>query len=444
VCIDPARPFCDVDGAFGPLKYHCIAVDCQPEEFVGCRGDSEIVCNSTGANYAITNCEKGCSEISGGCRGCSNSAQCYNPTPICDSNTYGCRECVFDEECPSNVCDDGTCVSETNVVYAAPGGSETSICTQLQPCSVLRTVSVATTAVIPPVIRLLPGLYADQLAIAKATSMPLEVVATGASITSFSSVLITNGANVVIRNLTVSGFNEAIRCGDADAPLSSLRIKDSVVVASGIFATRCALRMEASELRTANITNATAIALGSDALFEGDRLHIHGGQMSHLGSIFSERVSFKLTNSLLENVIPLWSTNDTAAPGSKFLFGFNTIILNMQGNQIDCRPNSGSPNRLVLYENNIIVARGASSVLDGAACVLVNNVLMPYPSPPSGNIVAEPQFVDEASGNFRLKDTSPAVDAATPSEVLSTGHDFEGGSRPQAGRHDVGAFELRP
>ncbi len=51
----------------------------------------------------------------------------------------------------------------------------------------------------------------------------------------------------------------------------------------------------------------------------------------------------------------------------------------------------------------------------------------------------DPEFVDPESGNFHLKDTSPAIDAG--SSDLAPGTDFDGNPRPRGNGYDIGSFE---
>ncbi|MBX3156197.1 MAG: hypothetical protein KF773_09380 [Deltaproteobacteria bacterium] len=73
VCIDPALPFCDVDGSRGPAHTEdtCIAISCTPGEFVACRGAETLSCNSTGDNLNVETCEKGCTVGSASCTPCT-------------------------------------------------------------------------------------------------------------------------------------------------------------------------------------------------------------------------------------------------------------------------------------------------------------------------------------------------------------------------------------
>jgi hypothetical protein len=54
-------------------------------------------------------------------------------------------------------------------------------------------------------------------------------------------------------------------------------------------------------------------------------------------------------------------------------------------------------------------------------------------------VEGDPQFVDPSENNFKLRESSPAIDRGSASEAPSS--DFEGGSRPLGRAHDLGAFE---
>lgn len=73
LCPDPAFPFCDADGSLAGEPNACIAVECEPSEFVECRGDQALTCNPTGDNYSQVECEFGCGPS--GCVAC-DSPEC--------------------------------------------------------------------------------------------------------------------------------------------------------------------------------------------------------------------------------------------------------------------------------------------------------------------------------------------------------------------------------
>ncbi|MBA3451997.1 MAG: hypothetical protein H0T42_02735 [Deltaproteobacteria bacterium] len=97
-CTDPALPFCDIDGALAGEEQTCIAVACTANEFVACRGDRAITCNTTGTDYELELCSGGCSEAAGGCRRCEpNETVCENgQVQTCDSD----GAVIASEVCP--------------------------------------------------------------------------------------------------------------------------------------------------------------------------------------------------------------------------------------------------------------------------------------------------------------------------------------------------------
>jgi hypothetical protein len=57
----------------------------------------------------------------------------------------------------------------------------------------------------------------------------------------------------------------------------------------------------------------------------------------------------------------------------------------------------------------------------------------------TGTIAADPQFVNPAADDYRLKSTSPAIDKGAP--TYAPAFDIVGTPRPTGVRHDVGAYE---
>ena len=90
--------------------------------------------------------------------------------------------------------------------------------------------------------------------------------------------------------------------------------------------------------------------------------------------------------------------------------------------------NTGTHNQYVknlVYQN----AYGAFNLLNGLT--------------DSGTVAANPQFVNyqpDGSGDYHLLSSSPAIGAGTSQGAPSI--DFAGGSRPQAGNWDIGAYEF--
>lgn len=82
-CVDPAFPYCDLNGIVGGTPDECIAVSCDPGSIFGCDGTSVLTCNSTGTMYDEASCDFGC-DSSTGCK-----LACSPNTPIsCADSTY--------------------------------------------------------------------------------------------------------------------------------------------------------------------------------------------------------------------------------------------------------------------------------------------------------------------------------------------------------------------
>lgn len=79
-CSDPSLPFCDADGSISGEPGTCIAVACTAGQFETCRDDRAVVCNATGDDYDVVQCENGCSLEEAGCRACPVGMETCTPT----------------------------------------------------------------------------------------------------------------------------------------------------------------------------------------------------------------------------------------------------------------------------------------------------------------------------------------------------------------------------
>jgi hypothetical protein len=381
-----------------------------------------------------------CDLDSASCTGCTASSDCngYADAQVCDAATGGCRACLLDAECASEVCDidTGRCVAERDVIYASPGGTDTAGCTHQQPCSVARAIVVASADPSSSLVRLLPGTYSTPVTF---KSGVVEVIGTGATLMMLTNAVEARESAVVeIRGFDIHGY---VVSTSTTSLFPSLAVRDSTIrdgftaiVAHGI------LRM----LRSSIITASTAVTILDDGTFEADQSRFEGADTGGYISTTGHRMRVRITNSVLERTQLLMNNVDDAPDKSEYHVSFSTLIFDAQAQTQTC-PDPGTHSRTTLFENNIFFASSAQvqSVISGFYCTLAGNITHPQDPDLGGtNIDRDPQFVDLQAKDYRLQPGSPAVDAAVSSSGPGLDHDFAGTPRPQGARKDIGAFEL--
>jgi hypothetical protein len=403
-------------------------------EFIECEGDRAVLCNAQGTNYDVVECQLGCDAATMSCRNCETSAQCDNPTPVCDIEQNTCRACQSDDECASQVCDadTGACVPENAVVYASPSGVDSGLCTQTAPCVSSRAITIATSAAVPPVVRLLPGVYPS--AIVVNAGSPIEIVGTGAQLgiapdNPVYPLEVRGGAQVSARDLKLAG---GVACGDPllntpGEPISSVRLRHVEAVSTKVY--RCSADFKQSQFGSA-------------------RMHDDG-------KVRADRVTFRGTIDLAGKRGELIVTNSLFVPGgghsvlfynvnepSKYHFSFNTFY---NPNIYLYCGNFGTEVHEIIIENNIIVSPGNANSVQGTGCdSIASNVLFPQAEARPGNLVADPLLENPVANDLRLKQGSPAIDQAMLLVIPASDHDHSGQSRPYGAKPDIGAHEWRP
>lgn len=444
ICDDPAFPFCDVDGTLEGTPMACVSVDCAPGELVACRGDEALRCNATGNDLDVVQCQLGCDPGANGCVSCTSDAQCANPTPICDTSAGICQACIADDDCASRVCDvdTGACLAESEVVYASPTGGVDAACTQADPCNLSRAAALASANPLRETVRMLPGRYSEELEI---TSGSVVLVGTGAEFqpASFSDgIRSLHSANVTIRGLTMSFVGE-LRCDGKSGDMTStdvaeLHLRD-LELRFDFTGTSLFVQCKASMDRVTAVLDNHFLGILSDTTFAADRVRFTNPNPQGAGGVVPEgaNLDISILNCVFEESTFGFFPDD-AAPASRLVFAFNTILAGGTGQEaLGCDGEATA-----LLENNIVVRSNDNDAADlKGTCVATNNIFFPQSTPIPNNLIVDPQFVDLSTYDLHLRDTSPAVDAAMPSSGLDPDDDFEGTARPQGDAKDIGALE---
>ena len=440
-CSDPARPYCDTDGFFSGTEGLCIQVACTANEFERCIGAEAQVCNDDGTNYRSVECPNGCGPT--GCignPGCTTNAQCNNPNPVCDTSNKTCRMCTRNEECSSTLCEQGSCIAESSVVYASPGGAASGNCAQATPCTLTRATTIASSAA-NGILRLLPGTYTDSLVVSNSTT--LTVYGKGATLVGGTGLLSVKAGDVIVRDVVVQSTPvtaEGIQCGATSntPPLPKCTFRD--VMNTGAIAV---YNGEAHFYGYRHLNG--AVRVDDDGSLLMDRAFLDCPACTSGPADFvatRQRLRVYVTNSVLVNFWPQFNTMDLATT-NQVKFAYSTLVVTQGSAGIGpfvCG-NSASYAQVGQLENNIIVAPSGIDAVVGSRCTTTNNVLFPQSTARPGNIIADPQFENQAAKDFRPRTTSPARNAAMPGTV-TTDHDYTGAMRPQGGGADIGAYEI--
>lgn len=111
-CPNPARPYCDLDGAVDGTPNACIAIAaCNPGDVIACSQDpigTAILCNATGDGYDQDACANGC-DPSLGCKPCKDGEQscAADGTAVVQCDATGHQQPI--DAC-SNGCENAACL----------------------------------------------------------------------------------------------------------------------------------------------------------------------------------------------------------------------------------------------------------------------------------------------------------------------------------------------
>jgi len=394
-----------------------------PSEFPICDTQQRL-CVGTGTPDAPgcmndDNCPTGAPHcLVGVCVQCRDGNDCGGTQPVCED--HACRGCKADDECPATLCDTdlGSCVAANAILYVRSNGSGTS-CISTAPCAKISdAVAVVSTA--KHWIQVADGGYADAVRIQ--TTQAIGIVGIGdvriIPSTTAPAITLDTGANVLLRGLRLFNGtdpgNDGVRCNGNTATtlrMSQLRIDDNAGV--GVNASRCTVTLERSEI----FGNA-------------------GGGLLLFQSGFTIRNNFIYRNGTATGTTG--GAQLIMPPASPRVFEFNTVTKNMAmppvGPGLHC-DTAVAMSSVIVWDNGAspdLAQVGGNCTFDfsdigGTAVVVPENIKM------------DPMFVDAAADDYHIAATSPCVDKGELG--AGNGEDFDGQSRPNGSRPDIGADE---
>lgn len=389
------------------------------------------------------------------CVECLTDEHCADATPVCDRTMHECRGCERDDECASGVCNlsSGSCVAEASVLYAAPSGSGATTCTRTEPCSITRAIELADPA--RYVVKMLPGTYTANLMI---DGKRVDVHGHGATLNAAAGanlIEVYNGAHlrmsgVALVNINTPNNGAGVYCRRSGGTTPTIELEQVSIDAAEqtLFAYPCTVTMSRSQLRT-RLTSRNIVLVLPTSSVTIDRSVLDGGRGVQAEGTDSV---VRITNSILKNqtgdIGAFAGTNTFDAGAGAVTVSFSTVI----NAEVKC--GSGVPRCAggtaagSCIENTIIynaLPNAPTDTVQPGGCTASYSLIYPQSSPVPGNenkFGVNPQFADFAAGDYHLTSTSSAIDAADPGANNMV--DFDGTSRPQGTRSDIGAFEYKP
>ena len=173
---------------------------------------------------------------------------------------------------------------------------------------------------------------------------------------------------------------------------------------------------------------------GDNTLLDGVHLHHNNGY----------GIQFYPSDNR-DNTIRNSTSHDNFAVGIGSFGDNNKIINNVIYNNNKWMGVQVAASNNLIYYNTVYNNVGDGLYVSGSGHSVKNNIV--YQNSVSGitldstNLVGtNPQFVDPATGNFRLKAASPAIDRGAPLAGITTA--IDGSLRPQGAAPDIGAYEF--
>jgi hypothetical protein len=433
-----------------PADDRCPPTDVGPDVPKSCTSSAECspeVCDVTGTMTCVQ-----CTP--------AEDAACTGTTPACVSNA--CAACTSHAQCDSAAClPDGSCAAETQVAYVDPNGTDNSTCNKAVPCTKVdkalatgrayvkltgttdegnvvtidnRNVSILAEKT-AKLIRTSNGVILEVKGTSQVAIYDLEISgASGAGVG--LSMPAGNTATVALHRVKLQ--NNA--AGGISASGGTLAVTQSTIsgnAGGGISASGGTLTVRQSTI-SGNAAGGISASGGSLTVSQSSIL-LNGG-----GGVSINNGAFDLTNNIISKNggpgstfggVVLSSTN-----GGMRRFEFNTVAQNQATTGITPGVTCALVATPINLSNSIVFGNGASTQVEGTNCAWTFSDVGPVTVSGTGNINADPMFVNAMQNNFNIMTGSPCKDAADPASSLAV--DVDGESRPQGPRRDIGADEV--
>jgi hypothetical protein len=300
---------------------------------------------------------------------------------------------------------DGSCGTDANVAWVAPGGSDTGTCTLAAPCLTITHALLQGKLV----IKVATGTITDAPSIGQDVTILADA---GAKLTSSGNpaVTLTGAHTVAIHDLRITGSSIGVYVGAADHPTLTL---DHVVIDNNAGA---GINMSAGTVTMSRCV--VSVNSGGGAIITG---------------------TYNITNSIFVANGNGGSTTGglTLTPMSGSVFTFNTVADNIAGGAPTVKGiNCAIPSTVV---TNIIVA---NNPLSGCA---PGYSLFDVGSPGGTNKTGAAGFLNTnpsdptAADYYRIGVASAAIDSGDPGSTLHM--DIDDHMRPDGATFDIGASE---
>jgi hypothetical protein len=450
---------------------------------LGCRRDP---------NYCPEAPLNNCQLLPDGPPPCASSADCSAPTAVCDlagsrtcvectraepaactgaepicGDDLACRGCRAHTECPaSSAClPSGACADPAQVAYVEPttlGGSDNSTCTFAAPCTKVRRALDTGRRYLKLAGTIDEGetLVFEDRVVTVLAEPDAKLVRTANGL----HVEVRGSSQLAIYDAEISGASGPQGIGISLPPgntatLTLTRVKVTNNTGGGISASGGTLALTQSTI-SGNTGGGISASGGTLALTQSTISNNAGGGISASGGtlaltqstisgntgggIFLKNAQFELTNNYVFRNGSAASAyggiliNDITTP-ERHRLDFNTISENQATGTNIPGVNCTTVSIPLVFENNIIYNNGTATQVLGENCSYRFSLIGPIGL--AENPTGDPQFVSPALGQFQLRGTSPARDAADPAATLAV--DFDGDARPQGPRRDLGADEVR-